>query len=126
MNLAQIVILSSIFLFVLYIISNRSLLTDRILLASLAFLAVFFVLFPDLSTTIANWLGIGRGTDMIFYFFILFTLFRFVGISSEQKRLERSLTEVIRELAILTARQGPVDDPTLEAKVHQSNDSEIQ
>lgn len=49
----------------------------------------------------------GRGADLVFYLFVLFCLFRFVGIAGDQRRLDDQLTTVVRELALLTARPAP-------------------
>ncbi|MBI9051655.1 MAG: DUF2304 domain-containing protein [Anaerolineaceae bacterium] len=109
MNLGQLLILATVLLFGFYVLGMRTVLTDRFIMLILMVAAVFFVLFPDISTVIANWIGIGRGTDMIFYFFILFTLFRFVGISSDRKRIDRSITEIVRTIAIDNAHKGGLD-----------------
>ena len=106
MKLGQFVLLISILLLGLYIFRMRTILMDRLVMVVLFMAAIFFILFPDLSTVIANALGIGRGTDMIFYFFIVFSLFKFIGISSDRKRIDKSMTEIVRTIAIQNARKG--------------------
>jgi hypothetical protein len=55
---------------------------------------------------IAESLGVGRGSDLIMYFFFVAAIFFGILFDSKMSRLERSQTELVRELAILTARSG--------------------
>lgn len=103
---SQVLLLAVFVLFGVYALRVRSIRSDRIILVTLMVAGVVLVLDPGLSTWVANRIGIGRGTDLIMYVFILFSLFRFVGISAETKRTQRQVTLLTRELAILTARSG--------------------
>ena len=63
------------------------------------------VIFPELSTTIANAVGIGRGADLIFYVFMLI-VFAAIANLHLRMRLHAEMTTVLaRELALATARQ---------------------
>jgi small membrane protein len=61
---------------------------------------------PGLVQGIADALGIGRGTDLVVYFFGLV----FLGVSfyfySRFVRVQRQITQLVRYLAIQEARQG--------------------
>ena len=83
---SQVILLVVFVLFGVYTLRVRSIRSDRIILLALMLAGVVLVLDPGLSTWVANRIGIGRGTDLIMYLFILFSLFRFVGISAETKR----------------------------------------
>ncbi len=107
----QLLLLALVVLFGLYALRIRSIRSDRIILLMLVGAGVVLVLDPGLSTWVANRIGIGRGTDLIVYLFILFRLFRFVGISAEAKSTQRQLTLVVRELAVLTAQDGHQIEP---------------
>lgn len=89
-----------------YIFALRSVLTDRLAMLLLAALGVALVAWPGLAEDVARMFGIGRGTDLVFYLFIIFCLFRFVSASAAQRRLERRLTDVVRELALRDAQMG--------------------
>ena len=70
MSLIQIALaLGSILLLVLYATFLRSTLRDRALAILLFVTAVVAILFPDLTTRLANILGVGRGTDLLIYLF---------------------------------------------------------
>jgi small membrane protein len=107
---SQAILLAAFLFFGLYALRVRSIRSDRIILLTLMLAGVVLVLDPGLSTWVANRIGIGRGTDLVMYLFILFSLFRFVGISAETKRTQRQVTLLARELAILTARSGNEPD----------------
>ena len=106
-TLAQIVLLALIAGLVLYSFRGRSVSRDRTVTLVLGLVGGVLVLWPGLSTTVAQALGVGRGADLVFYLFVLFCLFRFVGIAGDQRRLDEQLTKVVRELALLTARPAP-------------------
>jgi hypothetical protein len=61
---------------------------------------------PELTATIARALGIGRGTDLVLYFAILFMIFGFFAVYVRLRRMENNLTKVVRELAIRSASEG--------------------
>jgi small membrane protein len=105
-NLGQILLLILILILGLYFFRMRTILMDRLIMVVLFFSAIFFIIFPDISTVIANALGIGRGTDMIFYFFFVFSLFQFINISSDRKRIDKSMTDIVRAIAIQNAKKG--------------------
>lgn len=64
---------------------------------------------PELTATIARALGIGRGTDLVLYFAILFMIFGFFAVYVRLRRIESEMTKVVRELAIRSADQTGVD-----------------
>lgn len=106
-TLAQVVLLALIAGLVVYSFRGRSVSRDRAVTLVLAAVGGVLVLWPGLSTTVAQALGVGRGADLVFYLFVLFCLFRFVGIAGDRRRLDDQLTTVVRELALLTARPAP-------------------
>lgn len=61
---------------------------------------VVAVLWPELTTTVANLVGVGRGTDLVLY--ILVMVFAYAAIATAQRihRLEHSVTVLTRELAL--------------------------
>ena len=79
MSLIQIaLVLGSILLLLLYSAFLRSTLRDRVLTILLFVIAVVAILFPDLTTRVANVLGVGRGTDLLIYLFVLAAVFAFI------------------------------------------------
>ena len=66
-------------------------------------LLLMFALLPDLSTVIANYVGVGRGSDFLFYishlliFFILFKFYLTI------LNLKASMNELVQKMALQEA-----------------------
>jgi hypothetical protein len=64
---------------------------------------------PSLLQQLANWLGIGRGTDVLLYGLV----FAFFGTTfflySRTVQLQRQITQLVRRHAIDGARRGPAE-----------------
>ena len=100
MNGIQVILITGVIsIFLYYLFRLRNAFVDLITLAAFSLLAIYFIIFPDSTSLIANKLGVGRGTDMLFYTCILLFLFLFMKLFSRIKRLESKLTALIREQA---------------------------
>ena len=65
--------------------------------------AVVFILWPDITTKLAQKLGVGRGADLVFYVSILIFWFVVLKLYARIRQLEKSFTRIIREDAIKNA-----------------------
>jgi hypothetical protein len=106
MALSQVFLLAAIIIFALYVFRLRTILADRIIYLLMIGGGVVFVLFPRFSSWIAQLFGIGRGADLVFYLFILFSLFHLVNTTSHQNKIERQITLLVRHCAIMEAQSG--------------------
>jgi hypothetical protein len=73
------------------------------------------VIFPERTDVIANYVGVGRGVDLITYIFEVAGLFTLVHYYTKFVELQRQLTNLTREMAILRAdmdRQHLKQPPT--------------
>jgi hypothetical protein len=61
------------------------------------------VLFPEQTDVVANFVGVGRGVDLITYLIEVTVLFVLIHYYTKFVELQRQLTDVVRELAILRA-----------------------
>lgn len=86
-------------IFLYYTFRLRNALFDLLILTIFSGLAIFFILVPDYTNDIARYLGVGRGADLLFYICILFFLFIILKLFSRIRRLEKTLTDLIREQA---------------------------
>lgn len=103
----QILLISGVFItFIYYIFRLRSALFDLTVSFVFSGLAVYFILFPDYTSSIAHKLGVGRGADLLFYICILFFLFVMMKLFSRISRLEEQLTQLIRQNAIANAKNS--------------------
>lgn len=100
MTLFQILILLLILL--LLILTNRRMdvLFERIFIILITLGGAYFVLVPESASKIANMVGIGRGADLVFYLFIIFSLFWFTSTSVKMRATDQKLTQIVRSIAI--------------------------
>ncbi len=68
---------------------------------------IFFVWQPDRTTRIATFIGVGRGADMIFYSWLVISFALFLNNHIRQRRTLEMVTQLSREVAILTAVRPP-------------------
>lgn len=82
----------------------------RILLLLFVVAAAFSLFFPQVLTWVANFVGIGRGTDLLLYVLVLV----FLGFAATTYRrfrhLESDVTELSRRIALLHAEDAPGPD----------------
>ena len=86
-------------IFLYYLLRLRNVLFDFVIFCFFVVLAVYFILFPESTSKIANKLGVGRGTDLLFYICILFFLFVIMKLFARIRNLEKQITLLIREEA---------------------------
>lgn len=67
----------------------------------------FAVLFPEETDKIANFVGVGRGVDLITYVIEVTVLFVLLHYYTKFVELQRQLTDMVRELSIV---RGELDD----------------
>ena len=100
----QIVLISAVVFIAFYMyLRLRSNLLDAVLIFLFCGAAVFFILFPDSTTQIAQWLGVKRGINLVFYFITLFFFFLILKLYSRVRRLENKFTEMVRENSLKKA-----------------------
>ncbi len=67
---------------------------------------MLFVVVPDWSTIVANYLGIGRGVDLITYLGLLSLGVLGLLLFIRMRKLEEKLVELVREQAIKEEKSG--------------------
>jgi hypothetical protein len=82
----------------------------RVVAFLMFFTLLALVIFPDISTRIANNIGVGRGVDLIFYFSHLFLLFLIVGLWRRSTVLMAIATKLSRTIAVQNATKPPEED----------------
>jgi hypothetical protein len=83
--------------------SNRTKAYKKILLLFFVPVAVVFVLFPDLSTSIANSVGVGRGADLLLYGVTVVLIFTLFNNYLKDREGSRQIVILARKIAILEA-----------------------
>lgn len=73
-----------------------------IILAALT--GAVLVIFPDLSTSVARAVGVGRGADLIFYVFMLIVFASIANLHLRLRAQNEVVTLLARELALSNAK----------------------
>ena len=76
---------------------------SKIFMVIFAILAVFVVLFPNSSNSVAHFLGVTRGADLLLYVLTLAFLFVVLNSYVNRKRDQQRLVALTRKVALLEA-----------------------
>ena len=79
----------------------------------LGFCLCVLIVFPDLSTRVAHFFGIGRGVDFLFYLAHIAALYAMAVLYMRQRAINQHLTEIVRSLALHDA-EAPKQAPSAE------------
>ena len=98
------IILSLFVLFALFNViqrfKNKEVTAGGLLFWVLFWLVVVLVVWrPALSTELANFLGVGRGADLLFYFSIALIFYLVFRLTVKTEKMERNITKIVREVA---------------------------
>jgi hypothetical protein len=91
--------------------SKPSFRRDRFIRFVVWLVAAAAVFNPNLTAEIANAIGIGRGTDLVLYLFVVAFLFVAFHFYSRSVKTERQLTQVVRHIAVMEAKRGGTREP---------------
>jgi small membrane protein len=101
MNGIKILLITGVaFIAVYFFIRLRNSLLDILLLLFLIAAAITFILFPNITNQLANRLGVGRGADLVFYTSIIIFWFVILKLYARIRKLEQTITRVVRKEAI--------------------------
>jgi len=104
MSLIQIILLAIIALIVLKTLQKyrAQSITVREFFLWTAFwlIGAVLVIFPDAMQTIANFVGIGRGVDLLIYLSLIILFFGMFYILVRLERIERDITKIVRKRAL--------------------------
>ncbi|RLP75996.1 DUF2304 domain-containing protein [Mycetocola tolaasinivorans] len=81
----------------------RQLAVRRLTTLLLVLVAIFAVAFPDLINSLANLIGVGRGTDLLLYGLIVVFIGSSVTASRRYRQQEAQITDLARAVAIAQA-----------------------
>lgn len=79
----------------------------RILLLLFVIAAAVSVFFPELLTSLANLVGIGRGSDLLLYVLVIAFLGYATTTYRHFRRVEKDMTALSRRVALLSVEQTP-------------------
>ncbi len=81
------------------------------LLPFICLAGIYLAWFPDSTSGVANWLGVGRGVDLMLYVWLMVSGMLILVLHLKLVQQDRKLTELARAMAIANAHapehQGP-------------------
>ncbi len=103
-----ILIVPILFLILLLITQLRNKTFSRMIMILIGMIGIIFIIYPDSTTTIANRLHVGRGTDLLLYFSVISGVIGMLLLYSKLRRIEAMQTEIIRSHALESASKPAV------------------
>ena len=111
MTLIQIILLVAVvILLLLYLKFFRNTLLQRTLFIFVFAAGVVAVVFPELTNRVANFVGVGRGADLLLYLMVIIFYFAFIILYRKLNRIQETQTEIIREISIRNAIKFPHEE----------------
>lgn len=107
MKLIQVILLLALVITLIsYFRWLRSAALDKMLIAVIVLAGMAFVIFPDTTTRVAVFLGVGRGADLLFYMAIVAFGYLILLLYSKIKKLESQLADLIRRQTLHEAKDS--------------------
>ena len=109
MNWIQVLLIAAVVTLLMYLLRARSNAKAKawvkIGYALFVIAAVYAILRPDDTTVVANWLGVNRGTDLLFYALVIAFIFTTLSTYLRFKELELRYARLARAVALSSARK---------------------
>lgn len=98
----KLILSAFLLIFFIYAIQQRKkFFFVSLLISAFSFIGIFLVIFPDVSNSIANALGVGRGADLLVYFFVVGGAIIVFNLHLKNRALLDKHTKLVRHIAIL-------------------------
>lgn len=108
MNWIQVLLITAVVALLFYLLGSRTNAKAKawVKVGYLLFVvaAVYAILRPDDTTVVANWLGVARGTDLLFYALVIAFVFTTLSTYLRFKELELRYARLARAVALQNAR----------------------
>ena len=105
----QVILVVGFVVFLWFVLANPSSHNIRawtkILATLFVLLAIVTVIFPNITNTMAHWVGVKRGADLLLYLLTLAFVFAMFSSYLHGKRQERRLVTLARKMALLEANE---------------------
>jgi small membrane protein len=85
--------------FALQLIVSRNVMSGSFLMI-LSASSLVFIAFPNAATMVANFLGVGRGADLLLYLLFIVVVFVLVGNLIRFRNQDRQVTTLARKIAL--------------------------
>lgn len=82
----------------------RGLAVRRLTLLLAVVAGIIAVVFPSSINTVANLLGVGRGTDLVLYALVVVFVGNSIAVAGHNRQLNREITQLARSIALREAK----------------------
>lgn len=107
MSLIKLILAAIVTAILIYLIRSRKFTRAfRLYGVLIAIVLILLIAFPNSTNTVAHYLGVQRGVDMLFYFAFLVLIFFLIRSYAKIKALEENLTELVREISLKEAKKN--------------------
>lgn len=108
MNWIQVLLITAVVTLLVYLVRSRGNAKTKawVKVGYLLFViaAIYAILRPDDTTVVANWVGVDRGTDLLFYALVIAFVFTTLSTYLRFKELELRYARLARAMALEGAR----------------------
>lgn len=94
------------FVVVFYMANSRRGIPQFVVSCSSIVVGLLFIWNPALANQFASIIGVGRGADLVFYFWVIISMALFVATHLKLKQTNEVITKMVRENAIAEARSS--------------------
>lgn len=77
----------------------------KLMLIAICMAGIFFTWSPERLTDIANFVGVGRGADLVLYATAVLLFITIVALANQNREVNRQITRLTRNVAIELARK---------------------
>jgi len=70
-------------------------------IALVATFGLVFIWHPEWANSLAVWVGVSRGADLMFYIWIVISMFVILNLHIRNRVVDRKLAAIVREIALI-------------------------
>ena len=96
----QYVLTAGVCLCLLYAFNQIKLWPVSFAIALVAVAGLVFIWYPELSNSLAKLVGVHRGADLMFYIWIIISMFVILNLHIRNRSIDRKLAAIVREIAL--------------------------
>lgn len=90
---------------------SRHLAVRRLALLAVFALGILTVIFPDITSRLAEFVGVERGTDLVLYGMVVVFVGNSIFMAAKFRHHERDITRLARALALAATPRPPAAEP---------------
>jgi len=69
-------------------------------IALVAVAGLIFIWYPNLANSLAKFVGVSRGADLLFYLWIIISMFVILNLHMRNRSIDRKISAILREISL--------------------------